>query len=147
MDITGKCGQMLKKPKKLDVWKSKYVTNLWMWSSWWGFLEGYLSIDTYFLQYFSSLLRTACWSFLVSPLCISGAMWLVNIVRERVYGFVGEPYYVQYLIRTLTVPILWFNLGNLMQISVKFWEKRKSDENSNRTWEIFCDFEEIFSKL
>ncbi len=30
-----------------------------------------------------------------------------------------------------------------MQIFVKFWEKRKSDENSN----IFCDFEKILSKL
>ncbi len=38
---------MLKKPKKFEVRKSKYVTNLWMWSSWWVFLEGYLSIDTF----------------------------------------------------------------------------------------------------
>ncbi len=37
---------MLKKPKKFEVRKLKYVTNLWMWSSWWGFSEGYLSIDT-----------------------------------------------------------------------------------------------------
>ncbi len=34
-----------------------------------------------------------------------------------------------------------------MQISVEFWEKRKSDENSNRTWEIFYGFEKILSKL
>ncbi len=34
-----------------------------------------------------------------------------------------------------------------MQISVKFSEKRKSDENSNRTMEILCDFEKILSKL
>ncbi len=33
-----------------------------------------------------------------------------------------------------------------MQISVKFWEKRKSDENFNRALEIFCDFEKILSK-
>ncbi len=68
-------GQMSKKPKKFEVRKSKYVTNLWMWSSLWGFLEGYLSIntssdtidtllkyryyiDTYFLQYFPSLAPT-----------------------------------------------------------------------------------------
>ncbi len=38
---------MLKKPKKFEVRKSKYQTTLWMWSSWWGFLEGYLSIDTF----------------------------------------------------------------------------------------------------
>ncbi len=31
-----------------------------------------------------------------------------------------------------------------MQISIKFWEKRKSDENSKRTLEIFCDFEEFW---
>ncbi len=33
MEITGKgaeTGQMLKKPKKFEVRKSKYVTNLWM---------------------------------------------------------------------------------------------------------------------
>ncbi len=47
---------------------------------------------------------------------------------------------------------------NLMQILVKFWEKRifskifvnfqrKSDENFNMTLEIFCDFEKISSKL
>ncbi len=34
-----------------------------------------------------------------------------------------------------------------MQILVKFWEKIKSDENSNRTLEIFRDFEKILSKL
>ncbi len=31
-----------------------------------------------------------------------------------------------------------------MQISLKFWEKRKCDENSNRTLEIFCDFEKFW---
>ncbi len=34
-----------------------------------------------------------------------------------------------------------------MPILVKFWEKRKSDENSNKTLEIFCDFEKILCKL
>ncbi len=38
-------------------------------------------------------------------------------------------------------------LKNLIQISVKFWEKRKSDENSNKTLELFWDFEKILSKL
>ncbi len=31
-----------------------------------------------------------------------------------------------------------------MQILRKFWEKRKSDKNSNRNLEIFCDFEEFW---
>ncbi len=68
-------GQMSKKHKKFKLRKSKYVTNLRMWSSWWGFPEGYpeyrvsllvsiLSIllpkyryyiDTYFLRYFPLL--------------------------------------------------------------------------------------------
>ncbi len=34
-----------------------------------------------------------------------------------------------------------------MQILVTFLEKRKSDENSNRTLKIFGDFEKILSKL
>ncbi len=34
-----------------------------------------------------------------------------------------------------------------MQISVKFWETRKSDENSSMILEIFCNFEEILSKF
>ncbi len=42
--------QMSKKPKKFEVWKSKYVTNLWMWSLWWGFWKdiwvSILEVDT-----------------------------------------------------------------------------------------------------
>ncbi len=34
---------------KSESWNTSkyYVTNLWMWSSWWGVSEGYLSIDTF----------------------------------------------------------------------------------------------------
>ncbi len=39
-------GQMSKKSKSESRNTSKYTTNLWMWNSWWGFLEGYLRMDT-----------------------------------------------------------------------------------------------------
>ncbi len=61
MEITRKWGQMSKKPKKFEVRKSKYVTNLWMWSLWCWFSEGYLSsdtsIDACFLRCFPSLVK------------------------------------------------------------------------------------------
>ncbi len=63
---------MSKKLKKFEVRKSKYVTNLWMWSLWWGFLKDiWVSIllrkyryyvDTYFLLYFPSLCSSKSFS-------------------------------------------------------------------------------------
>ncbi len=46
---------MSKKPKKFEVWKSKYVTNLFMWSSWWGFLKNIWVSILYRYLFFSIL--------------------------------------------------------------------------------------------
>ncbi len=47
MEITGKRGKCRRNRKSENLNTSNYVTNLWMRSSCWGFLEGYLSIDTF----------------------------------------------------------------------------------------------------